>query len=210
MATQEFYFSDFTCVDVRGAFEVEIVRSDSYGVIVDASPSALKHVEVSKRGETLTLGQKWRIFGWRPRVIRPKARISLPLLKGLSLHGATKGTISGFSSSEHFKLNLSGASRVTGKIEGGDADFDISGASSVQLTGSAKDVVIEAAGASRVNLGEFPVQNAKLEFSGASSGTVNIDGRLDANLSGASRLSYIGEPTMGDIKTSGASTLSKK
>lgn len=210
MATQEFDFSGFTFVNAGGAFVIEIKQSDSHSVIVDASPSVLKRVKISKRGETLRVGQKWRIFTWRPRVTAPEARITMPLLRGLSLHGATKGMVSGFSSSEHFKLNLSGASRVTGEIEGGDADFDVSGASSVELTGSGKDVVIKASGASHVQLGGFPVQNANLEFSGACSGTVNVDGRLDANLSGASHLSHVGEPTMGDIKTSGVSTLSKK
>ena len=54
------------------------------------------------------------------------------------------------------------------------------------------------------------VNNADVRLSGATSGTVNLNGRLDADLSGASKLSYLGEPTMGNINTSGASTLSKK
>ncbi len=65
-------------------------------------------------------------------------------------------------------------------------------------------------GASRFNLGGFIVNNADVTLNGASTGTVNLSGRLDANVSGASRLSYIGEPTMGTINTSGASTISKK
>jgi hypothetical protein len=89
-------------------------------------------------------------------------------------------------------------------------EFDISGASRIQLEGSANDMVASVSGASRLNLGSFTVNNADVSFSGASSGTINLDGRLDADLSGASRLSYIGEPTMGTINTSGASTLSKK
>jgi hypothetical protein len=71
-------------------------------------------------------------------------------------------------------------------------------------------MVADASGASRFNLDDFTVNNADVDFSGASSGTVNLDGRLDADLSGASRLWYIGEPNMGNIDTSGASTISKK
>ena len=56
----------------------------------------------------------------------------------------------------------------------------------------------------------FMVNNADIRFSGASTGTVNLDGRLDADLDGASKLEYIGEPTMGTVNTSGASKLSKK
>ena len=91
-----------------------------------------------------------------------------------------------------------------------DVDFDVSGASAVQLEGSANDIVVNASGASRVKLAAFSINNADFELSGASSGTVNLDGRLDANLSGASKLEYIGEPTMGNIHTSGGSSLNKK
>ena len=108
------------------------------------------------------------------------------------------------------KFDVSGASKVTGDITAGDADFDLSGASTVQLEGSASDIVAEAGGASRVKLAGLTVNNADITLSGASTGTVNLSGKLDASLSGASKLSYIGEPTMGNINISGASTLSKK
>jgi hypothetical protein len=61
-----------------------------------------------------------------------------------------------------------------------------------------------------MKLAGFTVNNADVSLSGASNGTVNLSGKLDANLSGASKLEYIGEPTMGAINTSGASTISKK
>ncbi|MFC1965289.1 GIN domain-containing protein, partial [Chloroflexota bacterium] len=75
--------------------------------------------------------------------------------------------------------------------------------------GSANNIIANVSGASRFNLGGFIVNNANVTFSGASKGTVNLNGRLDANLSGASKLSYVGEPTMGTIKTSGGSSLGK-
>ena len=107
-------------------------------------------------------------------------------------------------------LGASGASQITGDLSAADVNIDLSGASSVQLEGSGDDAVIKASGASSAKLAGFEVNNVDVNLSGASSGTINMDGRLDADLSGASSLSYIGEPTMGNINTSGASTLSKK
>ena len=139
-----------------------------------------------------------------------KAAVTMPQLSSLAVSGASHGTVSDFSSAENLDLNVSGASKVTGDITAGDADFEISGASTVQLEGSANNMVANVSGASRFNLGGFIVNNTNVTFSGASTGTANLNGRLDANLSGASKLSYIGEPTMGNINTSGASSLSKK
>jgi len=229
LVTQEFEFSDFTRVEVGSAFQVEIVQADSYRVSVTADDNLFEYIQVSKVGETLKIGLK--LLPMRPLFTTLRAEISMPQIYDLNLSGATRGTVSGFSSTENLDIELSGASslnlaemsagdvefelsgasRVSGDITaGGDARLDLSGASSVQLQGSAGDLVIDASGASRVELDNFPVASADVKLSGASGATVNLDGRLDADLSGASRLRYIGEPTMGDIDTSGGSTLSKK
>jgi hypothetical protein len=154
----------------------------------------------------------------------------MPILNGLDLTGACKGTVSGFSSADDFtidlqgassldivnmsagdlKLKLVGASKVTGQITVGDADFNIAGASRIELEGSASNMVIDAVGASHVELASFPVSNADVKLKGASHSTVKLEGKLDANLSGASKLYLLGTPVMGDVKTTGASTVSKK
>jgi len=92
----------------------------------------------------------------------------------------------------------------------GDARFDLSGASSIRLEGSANDIVIDASGASDVRLDDFSVNNVDITLRDASSGIVNLDGKLDAELSGASELRYVGEPTMGDIDISDVSAMNKR
>jgi hypothetical protein len=54
------------------------------------------------------------------------------------------------------------------------------------------------------------VGNADVILSGASDATINLAGRLDADLSGASKLEYIGEPTLGVMDATGASTVKRK
>jgi len=227
LKTESFNFSDFTRVDVSSAFEAEITQSSSYSVEVTVDDNLLKYVDVSKEGETLKIGLKTLTILW-PATL--EAKVTMPELHGLEFSGATQGTVSSFSSTENLdidvsgassldlvdisagdvKFDVSGASKVTGDITAGDTDFDLSGASTVQLNGSAGDIVVKAGGASRVKLAGFTVNNADINFNGASTGTVNLDGRLDADLSGASKLDYMGEPTLGTVNISGGSTLSKK
>jgi len=227
LKTETFNFSDFARVDVSSAFEVEIAQSGSYSISITADDNLFEYIQVTKEGEILKIGLK-TLITLGPATL--EAKVTMPELRGLDLSGATRGNVSGFSSTENLdievsgasslnlvdisagdaKFNVSGASKVTGDITTGDAEFDVSGASTVQLEGSASDIVAKAGGASRVKLAGFTVNNANVNLSGASTGTVNLAGRLDADLSGASKLSYIGEPTMGNINTSGASTLTKK
>jgi hypothetical protein len=107
-------------------------------------------------------------------------------------------------------FEVSGASTVTGDIEVADMEMEVSGASTVRLEGSADGLTVDGSGASHLELANLEVENANVILSGASNATVNLNGRLDAELSGASTLEYIGEPTLGIMDITGASTLEKK
>jgi len=207
LETEEYAFANFTEVDIGSAFEFEIKQSSSYSINITADDNFMDYVRVSQDGQTLKIGL--RTVAWLGSATL-RASVTMPQLSDLTVSGASRGDIYDFSSTEDVDITVSGASRVNGDITAGNVEFDISGASTIQLEGSADDMVASVSGASRFNLGGFIVNNADVNFSGASSGTINLDGRLDADLSGASRLWYIGEPTMGDINTSGASTISKK
>jgi len=228
--TEKMDFSDFRIVEVGWAFEVEITQSSSYSVSITADDNLFDYIEASKTGDMLTIGLKPR-YGYQwPLTLR--AEITMPDLYELKLSGATHGTVEGFNSSQKIVLgisgastldmvdisagevdiDISGASRVTGGITAsGDAQLTLSGGSRItKLDGEANDLLINADGGSHLDLSDFTVHNANVILSGASRATVNLDGRLDADLSGASQLLYIGEPTMMDINTSGGSTVSKK
>ena len=142
------------------------------------------------------------------RLVTLRALVTVPQLRGLTVSGASHGTVSDLSSTEGFDLTVSGASGVTGNVAAGDIGFDVSGASTVQLEGSADNMSAIVSGASTVNLDDLTVNNANVNISGASTVIINLSGRLDANVSGASTLLYIGDhPIMGTIDVSGASTL---
>ncbi|HEY4711732.1 MAG TPA: head GIN domain-containing protein [Dehalococcoidia bacterium] len=207
LETEEYAFANFTRVEIGSAFEFEIKQSSSFSINVTADDNVLDYVQVSQIGQTLKIRLK-TVPGFR--LVTLRASVTMPQLHSLTASGASHGTVSDFSSTEDLDIRVSGASRVTGDITASNVDFDISGASTIQLEGSANDILASVSGASHLNLDDFTVDNADVNFSGASSGTVNLNGRLDADLSGASKLWYIGEPIMGDIDTSGASTLSKK
>ena len=95
-------------------------------------------------------------------------------------------------------------------INVGDAEIEVSGASTISAVGAANDLSSFVSGASHVDLSNFSVNNADVNVSGASRVTINLEGILDYDVSGASTLEYIGNPTMGDTNTSGASTVKQK
>ena len=224
--TRELDFSDFTSVEVSHAFKVEIICSDSYQASITASARLLDYIDVAKSGNTLKISRKSH---HSPTGTVPEAQIAMPILNKLRLSGATKGTVKGFSSQGDFDLNLSGASaldiemkagetkveisgasRLSGNMKADDAEFTLSGASRAELNGSAKNVVLNAWGASKLDLADFVLDDTDVHLKGASKATLNVGGNLTLDLSGASRLEYIGNPTIRDINISGASSVRQK
>ncbi len=226
IVTREMDFSGFTNVEVSHAFKVEITRSDSYRVSITASARLFDYIDVAKSGNTLKISRKSHHF---PTGTAPEARIAMPTINKLRLSGATKGMVRGFSSQEDFDLNLSGASaldiemeagetkveisgasRLSGNMKAGDAEFTLSGASRAELSGSANKVVLNAWGASKLDLADFALDDTDVHLKEASKATLNVGGNLTLDLSGASRLEYIGDPAIRDINISGASTVHQK
>ncbi|MFC1942432.1 head GIN domain-containing protein [Chloroflexota bacterium] len=230
--TRQYAFSEFTRVDISSAFSYEIMQSDTYSISITANNNLFDDIKVAQEGRTLIIGMEipgapWTIFNVDPSL---KAVITMPRLDGLDSSGATHGTISDFISTDDLDITVSGASRlelveisagdvsfevsgaskVIGDIEGKNMELEASGASTVQLKGSADSIAADGSGASHLKLADLKVGNASVTLSGASNGTIYLDGSLDARLSGSSTLAYIGEPTLGITDISGASKLKRK
>jgi hypothetical protein len=204
IVTRQEDISGFDKVDVGNAFKVDIRQGEAFSVVVRVDDNLVDKLVVEKRGSRLVINLRPAITFLRTT---QEAEITMPELAGLDLSGATEGHISGFASSGYIDVDVSGASELWGDIEAGDARIDASGASEVSLQGSAGDVIVSASGASTIDLSDFAVADANVEASGASKVTVNASGRLDADASGASDVRYLGNPTLGGIDTSGASSI---
>lgn len=226
LKTEEFAFDDFSAIAIDGPFEVDINYADSYSISVTADDNIFENLEINKEEGTFNL----RLAGAQYVNITAKAVITVPHLRSLKLDSTAECSfkdynsraglvfeISGASSLDlddiaagDVKFNVSGASEIAGEITAGDVEFNIDGASNGEVEGTASNLKCNIDGASQLGLGDFVVDNADMKMRGASSCTINLDGKLDVDLGGDSDLSYYGNPVMGDTKISGDSTMTRK
>ena len=207
VVTREERISGFDKVEASRAFKVDIRQGESFSVVVRIDDNLLDYLILEKQGSTLRIGLKPNLS---LRKHTAEAEITMPELTGLELSGACQGKITGFASGGALRMKVSGASQMRGDIEARDARFDVSGASQMTLSGSGADLTLDASGASIIDLSDFSVVDADVEVSGASKATVSASGRLDVNASGASSVTYLGNPTMGRVNTSGASSIRQR
>jgi len=206
VVTQEEVFTKFDRLEVSHGFQVEVKEGDSFSVVIRADDNLMDEVQVTKRGDSLSIGLK---PGYSNGIIHGtlEADVTMPELSGLDLSGGSHVTLDGFNVSNTLSADLSGGSHLKGEVEAADAVFEVSGGSWVTLSGSAGNLRVNASGGSYAELGDLAVADANVDASGASHITVNPSGTLDADASGASHVRYIGNPIMGTIDADGTSSI---
>ena len=204
---KEYDLVGFSRLAVGNAFQVAIAHGPKHSVTVTVDDNLVEHLDVAKSGDILRIKLRPNL---NVRNATLRATVALPELTGLDLSGAVRATLTGFNSDKSLDAELSGACNLRGDIKNGDARFDVSGASKIELRGSARALKASASGASTVNLAEYKSGNTVADASGASHITVIPSGNLQADASGASSVKYGGEPTDVKAHTSGASSVRKK
>jgi putative autotransporter adhesin-like protein len=175
----------FTSIEAGYAFDVEIRQADTFDVVLEIDEALIPYLDVSRRGDSLSLllepGHRYELEG-----DCLLATVYMPTVENIT---------------------LSGASRLSGHLGVETLEVDMSDASAIELSGSASDLQLTESGACAVELSAFPVANAKANLSGASIATINVTNSLRASASGASHLTYLGNPADVDVSVSDAARI---
>ena len=204
--SQEEPISDFDKVDISSSFDVDISQGEGFSVIIRVDDNLVEHLQVVKEGSTLKTGLDPN-RNYTASNATLEAELTMPELTGLDLSGASQATISGFKSANDLSVDLSGASSLFGDIEAAKTNFDLSGSSDAKLSGSGQETTIDITAGSQIDLSNFPVVDVTVNAAGGSTATVNTSGKLNADASGASQIYYLGDPILGEIDTSGESSV---
>jgi len=204
----------FHAIRVSNAFEVYINQGNEDAVAISASSDEFKSKIITKveNGVLIIKFDEDKKFwkGWNNSKHRLKAYVSIKKIDGLDVSGACNVFFEDGLSAEGLSIDLSGASDIKGKIEAKTLKFDISGASSASISGNAATLDIDASGASDFKGYDLVSNYCDAKASGASSVSITVNKELNANASGASSVRFKGEGLIRDIKTSGASNVTRK
>lgn len=176
----------FSGVDVSNVFEVEITAGKDFSVEVQADDNLLQYITTEVRGGVLHIETIEGIKSKSPlRVI-----ISAPEISSINASGASKIVASGVANSA--------------------LEIDASGASKLKIAGDVIELKIDVSGASTVDADSLKSRVASVDASGASSVSVNVAEKLASHASGASKVSYSGNPSSVEKDVSGASKITHK
>jgi hypothetical protein len=107
---QDVKIADFTRIEIRGEFVVEIIQADKFGITVSTDDNLINRIIVSREDETLKMSIE------APGNFFPtslKTTIAMPRIYGLSLFDKAKASLSGFQTTFNFDLRASKGSSLS-------------------------------------------------------------------------------------------------
>lgn len=170
----------FTAIEIGGVFDstVTVGGTESY-VVIHADDNLLDKFRPMVRNGCLTMSSE----GVLSSVLRWKLEIFLPSLQGLETSGSCIVRVNRFHT-DNLRLSMSGASSCT-------------------LTGSANLLEAELSGACNLVAKDFQCNEVDIETSGVSQADIYVLSNLEADASGASSVSFKGNPQTRRTNTSG-------
>jgi len=177
---------DFKGVDVSGVFQVEITSQKDFGVEIEADDNLIPLIKTQVRGGVLHIETDGRISTSNPL----KVRVSAPDINDIDASGVAKVSLSAVNTDE-LRIHTSGASKVN-------------------VNGEAAKLFVKVSGASKIEADSLKAIDAEINASGASNVSVFASGELLTDASGASKITYSGNPKSIDKHSSGASSVSEK
>jgi len=201
---------NFHAIELSSAFDVYLTQSNEESVAVSAAEAKYQeNIKVDVRGGVLIV--RYDNKGkWNSGNKKLKAYISFKQLDRLNVSGACDVYVVEDWKADNLKIDLSGASNLKGKLDAAKLMVDQSGASDMTLSGTVGQLNIEASGASEFKGFDLAVDYCNAKASGASDIKITVNKELSAEASGASDVRYKGNGLMRDIKTSGASSISRR
>lgn len=206
--------ASFNQINVANAFDVYLVQGNENALAVSASDNeARSKIETYVKNNILYIKfnqdkKFWK--GWSNNKINLKAYISFKDLEKINISGACNVIVVGSLKADKLDIHLSGASDMKGKINVNDLAVNLSGASDMDITGAVTNAKIDVSGASEFKGFNMVTDYCNAEASGASGIRVTVNKELTVHASGASDVGYKGTGLIREIKTSGASNVSKR
>lgn len=204
---QDRQVANFSEIEISSAIKVVLTQGNTEKLILEGDDEMLQRVITEVKGNTLIIRLKDGTYNKTTREIT--AFLTFKNLSKIELSGAV--TLSGTNPMKFNDLNLdcSGATKIDMNLTANKLDADFSGASTLKLEGNVQTLDLDISGASKIEASSLIAKNCFLDCSGASTVTIHVTDKLRAEGSGASKISYKGNPAVVETDMSGASKVTK-
>ncbi|MDQ3656120.1 MAG: DUF2807 domain-containing protein [Chloroflexota bacterium] len=195
---------DFEAVSLHGVGTLVIEQGDTEALTIEAEPHVLERIETRVDNGTLTIRPDQSFETSEPI----RYNLSVKQLNRIEVAGAGQVDAERLTADElRIEVSDSGAVGIGGMTVT-SLDVGASGSAVVELVGTAERQTVSVRDAGDYEAASLASRVASVTVEGASQATVRVSERLEAQVSGAGSIAYIGDPEVSQ-QVSDAGSLTK-
>ncbi|MEM6523316.1 MAG: PspC domain-containing protein [Bacteroidota bacterium] len=190
-------FNEFEDIYVKGAYNLDIIKGNEYKVLLKGRTPDLNQIRLREDGNLLRIVWNGRNdydkFNTRKRDI--EIVVVMPYLHEIDINGASKIYIQELRQRD-LNIQLEGASYLKAEVDIDNLVIEAAGASEIELKGSGMELTAEMRGASNLDAYQYEVKRATVDASGAASAKVYVTDEIIMDESFISNVKFKGGATI--------------
>lgn len=211
VTTIERIVGDYDGISLAGWFDVDLVAGKEGEIKLEGESNLLEYIKTEVKNGKLSIKVE-KGYNLKPSSWNEGIRITVPVESINSVAMSGSGDIVGKTTikTNTFRTAMSGSGDITLEIEANTINAAMSGSGDINLSGSATDFEATISGSGDIKAYDLEADNVEATVSGSADIKVTATKRLKARVSGSGDISYRGNPTKVDTKTSGSGDISKE
>jgi len=209
VVTIERSVGDYESIASAGWFDVILVSGEEGRIMLKGEENLLEYVETEVKNGKLTIktakGVNLRSSNWKGGIV-----VTIPIeeISDVSLAGSGDVISRTTIKTERFKASLAGSGDVTLSVEASDFEASLSGSGDMEFEGFATNFKVSVAGSGDIDAFGLNAEFVEANVAGSADLNVTVNQTIKARVSGSGDITYKGNPTKIDSKTSGAGDIS--
>jgi hypothetical protein len=188
--------ASFHALDVGGSARIELVQGDANAIDIEATPAQDVRAHVTAGTLVVATRSHRGGFGFFRRKAPPAPRVTVTFrtLDTMHLHGAVRVEASKLDLAS-LRITATGGSKLDiDDLRAKTLAISGSGALDARIGGEVQTQTVEISGAGSYDAERLRAQDATVQVSGVGNVVVNVEQTLDAEISGAGGVEYLGNP----------------
>ncbi len=205
VVTIERSVGDYDEVSSAGWFDIELVAGNEGELTLKGEENLLKYIKTEvKNGELIIKTE--RGVNLRPSTWNKGILITVPVeeIRAVRLSGSGDVVSKTTLKSNTFKASISGSGDVTLTVEAESMKASISGSGDMELEGKTTDLDVSVSGSGDIKAFDLIADNVEASVAGSADLKVTANQMLKARVSGSGDITYKGNPSKIDSKSSGS------
>lgn len=190
-ASKTFRPGEFSALFLEGSFGVQLIQGPAPAVEMRVSdPKAFDYLKITNKDGLLHLHVDRKPFD----LTRITLYVTFEELEHLRIFGSIHMDTRGYLEFDDLEMILEGGAKVNVQLKARNVAVENIGGVLCTFRGVTDSLNLRLAGAGHIQAGELKAEDVKITIEGVGTGVVHATKSLNAQISGAGKIKYFGDP----------------